>query len=251
MEAPSEGVSLVSPVPVVLPAGARVEIRWSPSASKATWSLLKEACAAEEFTELHLPVLAGEALVRGTRIQTGQRVRIPLASQAPLASEPIREEDLDRIERWRAQRIGSKVSWSCAAKEIVARHPEAARLQGEVAVLEASPQETVFVSLPRTAFPAVFWAEVRAVGGHLVLRYPMLGGTGETLLGDLAAWKVEGWHRLAVRSGRSGGEVFLDGRSLLRLPPEAISLKARTEPALGVRGGSVQVRALGGGEDAL
>ena len=196
-------VELRVPAKVRFEAGTEAEVRILP-APKAAWSLLGEAWASAP-PELLVSVVSGSAEAEGLKIRAGSRLRLPSRRLEPL--------DTAAIDSWRIRRLEGGV-----------RGPER--------TLKATSVETVFVSFPDGN--GSFSTEVRAIEGHIVIRYP----AGETLLGNLEAWKDASWHRIIVSWRGSGTEVFLDGKRLLKLP----EAERRGVPGLGVRNGSLVLR---------
>lgn len=217
---------------VRISAGSRLEIRRGPPASRATWGLLRESRAADGG-ELILSVFEGEVQVEGFRIPSGIRVSLS-PGQAP-AQSPLTEADRIRVEGWRAERITTSVLRRWGPAELAAL--ASLRVEEGAVALRATPTEIRLLAFPVEEPDSLFWAEIRVPEGHVVLRHPH----GEVLLGDLPAWRDGRWHVLTARSGSSGMEVFLDGRSLIRGPSRA----SGGGWALGVRGGELRVRAAG------
>ena len=191
-------VEMKEPCPIRFEAGTEAEIRILP-APKAVWSLLGEAWASGLSTVL-VSVVSGSAEAGGERIPAGSRLRIPGGRLEPV--------DAGSIDAWRTRSL-----------EAGSRGPERMLADGSAAFPGA---------------PGSFRAEIRAVRGHVVVRYP----AGETMLGSLEAWKDGAWHRLVVTWKGSGTEIFLDGRRLLKLP----GTDGSGIPGLEVRTGSLVLR---------
>jgi hypothetical protein len=237
----AQALDVEAPVPLRLDAGTQAELLAPASSARLEPLLLKEA-AAEGPDSLQLSVLSGEARSSEYGIPAGT-VAVLRAGRPP-APGILTEEDRARIEGWRAERLAGLATRRYAPEELAAAGD--AVLEQGVARLRGRGWIRLKGAGPRLALAA----EVRVSGAHLMLRYPLHdGGTGETTLGSLPAWRDGGWHRLAVRTGRDGAEVFLDGRRILKSPPHPVRGGSPGELALGAEGGSLDLKSLALGED--
>lgn len=209
---PATSLELAGPLPLLLTPGTQAELR----IDRAPAALLLREASAATGPVLLVSIVSGEARAGTLAIPAGIRARLE-AGRDPVL-EPLGGDALAAIDAWRSRRL------EAAASE--RRH------QGLLSL-----QAPAFLPL---GSPACFTAGVRRVTGHLVLRYPLAGGFGETTLGGLPAWGDGAWHRVSVRSGPAGAEIFLDGRRLLAVPP-AKRREGKPEAGLGVRGGSLEV----------
>jgi hypothetical protein len=220
--------------------GSRVELRAGDPASPLAGLWFREA-RASGGSGLLVSVVSGEVRRGDLRIAAGTRARF--VPGQPLL-EALTREDHARIEGWRARRLEQASVRRYGPRDLAERSAGSAAVTGDFLRL-CSPGSLAFDMPPACL---ALSAEVRAVKGHLFLRYPVPGGTGEVALGNLPAWEDGGWHRLGFVSGPSGVEVFLDGRRLLKAPLREV-FPGEEVATLGVRGGSLDVRAVAFGEE--
>lgn len=218
-----ETLELEIPLKARIAAGSQVELTLLERKDALSWNWLR-AAEADESPALRISVVAGEVelsdLPGSPCLRAGSRGRVV---GGILKTDPLTEIHLAEIEAWRARSLEARARPvpDCKAAILV---------------------EGRFLEAPASPRGAVLTARLRHVTGHLVLRYPLPGGAGETTLGDLPVWRTRDWHRLVLKSGASGADIFLDGRRLLKVPP--LPVREAGSPgaaALGVRGGSAEV----------
>lgn len=233
-------VRLHTPVAIDLLPGTRAELSRAARAETA-WSLLRQAEAADPAT-LTLRVLSGEAVLNTLPgfpcVGSGRQATL---ENGRLTITPLPESETARIDAWRQARLGTEARRILEPGDLIAL---GARLHDGAARLEAPAQEPQMLAFPSPAGHAVLTARIRKVTGHLVLRYPLPQGGGETTVGDLAAWQAPGTHLLTLRSGSGGTEIFLDGRRLLEVPPLPRPGVDGRAVAIGIRGGSCELERL-------
>lgn len=217
------------PAPLSLSPGSAAELSVEGPAPALASLLSRDAWAEEGGPALRIRLISGEARARGRRIPPGTTALVTAEKVGDATA--LGDADWARIESWRARRIAAAAGRH--GKPLDALLPASGRLR-----------------LPASGRRTVLSGEFTTEGSHLLIRYPASHGTGRLSLGNLPAWGDGRWHRLSVRTGDDGAEVFLDGRRILAAPfqpaddgePEVLSLEAR--------GAGFRVRALAVGEDA-